>query len=49
MRYAQYESDVRTAFHTTGWLPRLIVWAGALVGFFFMPTSAIIGYAQVCT
>jgi hypothetical protein len=41
-------SDPRAVLHCSGWLWKLIVWAGCLVGFFFVPNSAIIGYAQVC-
>jgi hypothetical protein len=40
-------SDPRVDVHCSGWLWKLVVWAGCLVGFFFVPNSAIIGYAQV--
>ncbi len=33
--------------HVAMWALKLLVWAGALVGFFWVPTSAINGYAQV--
>eukprot|EP00197_Chlamydomonas_leiostraca_P006389 CAMPEP_0202866810 /NCGR_PEP_ID=MMETSP1391-20130828/8372_1 /ASSEMBLY_ACC=CAM_ASM_000867 /TAXON_ID=1034604 /ORGANISM="Chlamydomonas leiostraca, Strain SAG 11-49" /LENGTH=381 /DNA_ID=CAMNT_0049546795 /DNA_START=130 /DNA_END=1272 /DNA_ORIENTATION=- len=40
------ESDPRIYGHASFWGLKLLLWAGALVGFFFVPTRVIYGYAQ---
>ncbi|KAF5840654.1 serine incorporator/TMS membrane protein [Dunaliella salina] len=40
------DGDPRVHLHTGFWSAKLLLWVGALVGFFFVPTSAIYGYAQ---
>ena len=41
------EDDWRVALHGGLWLWKTLLWAGALIGFFFVPSSALYGYAQV--
>lgn len=41
------ESDFRAGVHTGLWFWKLLAWAGAIVGFFFVPSNAITIYAQV--
>lgn len=40
------ETDPRVGLHTSGWVWKLVVWAGTIVGFFFVPTPAVLGFAQ---
>lgn len=40
------EGDPRVHLHTGFWSAKLLLWVGALIGFFFVPTSAIYAYAQ---
>lgn len=40
-------SDFRAGIHTGLWFWKLLAWAGAIVGFFFVPSNAITVYAQV--
>ena len=39
--------DPRTALHTSFWGVRLLAWAGAILGFFFVPASVMAVYGQV--
>ena len=41
------EEDPRVELHGGLWLWQTLLWAGTLVGFFFIPSSALLGYAQV--
>ena len=41
------EDDPRVELHGSFWLWKALVWAGTIVGFFFVPSSALYGYAQV--
>lgn len=41
------ESDPRTGIHTSLWFWRCLAWAGALVGFMFVPANAVVVYAQI--
>lgn len=41
------ESDLRMYFHASFWGLKMLLWVGALIGFFFVPSKAIYGYAQV--
>lgn len=41
------ESDPRGGIHTGLWFWKLLAWAGATVGFFFVPSYAVVAYAQV--
>ncbi len=42
-----HEDDVRAPLHTSLWFWKLLAWAGTIVGFFFVPSSAMVIYAQV--
>jgi hypothetical protein len=42
-----HEGDVRVHLHTSAWALKILVWVGALFGFFFVPSNVIYGYAQV--
>lgn len=39
--------DPRVGFHTSLWFWKLVVWAGAILGFFFVPSDVIVVYAQI--
>lgn len=41
------EGDPRVDLHSGFWAPKLLAWAAALIGFFWVPARAIYGYAQV--
>jgi hypothetical protein len=41
------EDDPRVALHGSMWLWQTLLWIGTLVGFFFVPSSALFGFAQV--
>jgi hypothetical protein len=43
----RYQEDPRLDIQCSGWLLKLCIWAGLLVGFFYVPSQAIQGYAQV--
>jgi hypothetical protein len=40
-------SDLRAGLHSGLWFWKVLIWAGAIVGFFFVPSDAITVYAQV--
>ncbi|KAF8068250.1 SERINC3 [Scenedesmus sp. PABB004] len=44
--WCRRESDPRVGLHTGGWLWKALLWAGALVGFLFVPPGAIFYYAN---
>lgn len=37
----------RTHIHTGFWFLKGLLWLGTLIGFFFVPSGAIYGFAQV--
>jgi hypothetical protein len=41
------EDDPRTLLHTGLWFWRLVVWTGTILGFFFVPASAVAVYGQI--
>ncbi|KAI8466033.1 MAG: serine incorporator/TMS membrane protein [Monoraphidium minutum] len=41
------ETDVRAGFQTGLWFWKILAWAGAIVGFFFVPSNAVVIYAQI--
>jgi len=41
------ESDFRAGVHTGLWFWKVLIWAGAIVGFFFVPSNAMAIYAQI--
>lgn len=41
------EEDPRVALHGSLWLWQTLLWIGTLIGFFFVPSSALYGFAQV--
>jgi hypothetical protein len=40
------EDDPRVALHASAWLWKLAVWGGTIIGFFFLPDNAVVGFAQ---
>jgi hypothetical protein len=45
--FLKQDEDPRVEIHGSLWVWKTVLWAGALIGFFFVPADAIIGYAQV--
>lgn len=45
--WCKHEEDPRIGLHTSLWFWKILAWAGTIVGFFFVPSSAIVIYAQV--
>lgn len=41
------DADPRIDIHGGLWLWKTLIWAGMIVGFFFVPSSALYVYAQV--
>ncbi len=39
----RYQEDPRLDIQCSGWLLKLCIWAGLLVGFFYVPSSAVQG------
>ncbi|MEW5304282.1 MAG: hypothetical protein WDW36_006903 [Sanguina aurantia] len=40
------EEDPRVSIHAGFWFWKLLIWIGTLIGFFYVPESALYGYAQ---
>ncbi|GAX84985.1 hypothetical protein CEUSTIGMA_g12406.t1 [Chlamydomonas eustigma] len=47
LMFIKQEEDPRTQLHGSFWLWKALLWSGVLVGFFFVPSQALFGYAQV--
>lgn len=45
--WCRKESDFRAGLHTGLWFWKILAWAGAIVGFFFVPSNVMVIYAQV--
>lgn len=40
-------SDPRAGLHSSLWIWKLLIWGGAIVGFFFVPSYVVVIYAQI--
>jgi hypothetical protein len=47
LMFIKQEEDPRVQLHGSFWLWKTLLWAGVIVGFFFVPSQALFGYAQV--